>query len=241
MIARTHRSHTVFHNMGWVAIGIFVCEALCRAFKIAPGHCPVLALVVDALEFMAIVVAVLVGLIYPHKADRLSMGASAFAVLGGVVGGLAAIWSALSLTASVFSLVYMPMIPDAELEVMARRAVEACDVAKLVSEAKEVRYSQLPVLHGAELKALGERLAKSFRHFTVWKSTDWNPDRQEDEPPRWVEIRFGNHSNYGYVIIVVDEKVKPDIGKTIELCPSILFSTVSMQWATKAEVGAEAL
>ena len=241
MIARTKRSHTVFCNLGWVAIGIFVCEALCHAFKIAPGHYPVLALVIDALEFMAIVVAVLAGLFYPHKADRLSIGASAFAVLGGVVGGLAAIWSALSLTASFYSLVYMPMIPDAELEEMARHAVEACDVAKLVSEAKEVRSSQLPVLHGAELKALGERLAKSFRHFTVWKSTDWDPDRKKDEPPKWVEFRFGNRSNYGYVIIVVGEKAKPDIGKTIELCPSILFSTVSMQWAAKAKVGAETL
>ena len=44
----------------------------------------------------------------------------------------------------------------------------------------------------------------------------------------------------GYVIIV-DERIKPDIGKTIGLCPSILFSTVSMQWATKAGVGAETL
>ena len=45
-----------------------------------------------------------------------------------------------------------------------------------------------------------------------------------------MELRFGNHSNYGYVTIVVDEKAKSDIGKTVELCPSVLFSTVSMQW-----------
>ena len=32
MIARTHRGHTVFYNLGWVTVGIFVCEALCRAF-----------------------------------------------------------------------------------------------------------------------------------------------------------------------------------------------------------------
>lgn len=235
MIARTRRSHTVFCNLGWVAIGIFVCEALCRAFKIAPGHCPVWALVIDALEFLAIVAAVLAGLFYPLKADRLSIGASAFAVLGGVVGGLAAIWSALSLTASIFSLVYMPMIPDAELEEMARRAVGACDVAKLVSEAKEVRYSRLPELHGTELKALSERLAKSFRHFTVWKSTDWDPDRKEDEPPKWVEFRFGNHSNYGYVIIVIDEKTKPEKGRTVELYPSVLFSPVSMEWVKEQD------
>lgn len=235
MIARTHRSHAVFYNLGWVTIGIFVCEALCHAFKIAPGHYPVWALVIDALEFLAIVVAVLAGLFYPLKADRLSMGASAFAVLGGVVGGLAAIWSALSLTASIFSLVYMPMIPDAELEEMARRAVGACDVAKLVCEAKEVRSSQLPELHGTELKALSKRLAKSFRYFTVWESTDWDPDRKDDEPPKWVEFRFGNHSNYGYVVIVVDEKSKPDKGKTVELHPSVLFSPASMEWVTESD------
>lgn len=230
MIAQTQRSYTVFRNLGWVAIGIFVCEVLCFAFKIAPGYCPIMAFVIDAIEFLAIVVAVLTGVFYPLKAAHMSVGSKAFAVVAGILGGLATLWSALSLAASIFGLVFMPMVPDAELEEMARRAVATCDVAKLVSEAKEVRSSQLPVLHGAELKALSERLAKSFRHFTVWTSADWNPDRKKDEPPKWVELRFGNHSNYGYVTIVVDEKAKSDIGKTVELCPSVLFSTVSMQW-----------
>lgn len=106
MIAQTQRSYTVFRNLGWVAIGIFVCEVLCFAFKIVPGYCPIMAFVIDAIEFLAIVVAVLTGVFYPLKAAHMSVCAKAFAVVAGILGGLAALWSALSLAADLWSCFY---------------------------------------------------------------------------------------------------------------------------------------
>ena len=188
-------------NLGWAALAVLVCEAICFQCHVALGHYPILGTVIHCIELLVLISAIALGLMFPSSVQKpQSGGARWFAVLvGGVFGGIMLLWTAVGSSLGIFSLIVMPRVATEKLIEIAQRELAATDTEKLMEEVKTGKADYFNSEKCPELWSLRRRLRDSYRYFDATAGYDYN------KPPQWYVIRFGNHSRYGYVKIQLNE------------------------------------
>ena len=199
--ASVRRGPSVMRNLGWAALAVFVCEAICFQCHVAFGYFPIQGTVIHCIELLVSIFAIALGLMFPSSVRKRQSGvARLFAVLvGGVLGGIMLLWTALGSAMGIFCLIVMPRVPTEKLIEIAQRELEATDSDRLMEEVKAGDADYFNSEKCPELWSLRRRLRDSYRYFDATAWYDYN------KPPQWYVIRFGNHSRYGYVKIQLNE------------------------------------
>ena len=188
-------------NLGWAALAVLICEAICFHCHVALGYYPILGTVIHCIEFLGLIFAIALGLMFPASVQKPQSGVARwFAVLvGGVLGGIMLLWTALGSSLGIFCLIVMPRVPTEKLIEIAQRELAATDTEKLMEEVKTGKADYFNSEKCPELWSLRRRLRDSYRYFDATAWYDYT------KPPQWYVIRFGNHSRYGYIKIQLNE------------------------------------
>ena len=199
--ASVRRGPSVMRNLGWVALAVLICEAFCFHCHVALDYYPILGTVIHCIELLGLIFAIALGLMFPSSVQNPQSGVARwFAVLvGGVLGGIMLLWTALGSSLGIFCLIVMPRVPTEKLIEIAQRELVATDTEKLMEEVKTGEADYFKSEKCPELWSLRRRLKDSYRYFDATAGYEY------DKPPQWYVIRFGNHSRYGYIKIQLNE------------------------------------